>query len=1133
MPPHVATVTAGRLSEAVAFAQIAGGGRDSASWQMSLARLAGQVVPRKQAESAMNALGQTVRSMAVRRSGGTTQDWVGVLERTQGVDLIARADGATSARIAAEHQALAEYRAGLARQLNRLALHPYGIPLPDVVVPGLAGTIYVSTDNSDHRLGVDLLDEVRGCSRVLLVGPAGAGKSEALRQLAAFAADPSAARRGDVDLEGEWRDLGSWAPLPILVPLTRLLPSAAEPERPIVLTLSRIAAAAAEHQSGNGSGLAAHLIEQEIRSAPTLLLLDGLDECRGRIPEMVARLKDLFQTLPSECTIVLSSRPHAVVDTKALELQVLHLQPPTKLDQAIRAILTALAEYRSSQQQNTWLEQREAWLRRQTSDHLELFDLPLMSLLGAVVAGTTTELANLPDGRATLLEAVLNRFVEAWEARRHPDGLMGAQLDRSSAIEAMTETFIVIAHALNPTSSADEATVRSAITQHLNDRYLPTLGPAASAAKRLLWTWIESGILQRSDDGMISPRLRRFGEVGEALHATAHTAQLNQWLVDRLDRSDRHEEVALAAELSPRVADLVLNLLESTLAQSSAFIDRALLCRDVLDVTRGHHDVSKLRRRLAAAVHSAAALDDLEKPHELSAAGTNGDHADAAAGDEWRNWVLWMLIEMYIQNAPRDALITDGVALALRLPPGLAAVAQASLWTIAIYGGDIHDNVDLAVIAAMESTIPDQALAAWSTMLIDGLTDPPTDPRLTGLDALLGTPRHARTLITAAAVMLPRQPELAPTLARLSQHIGRRDSEQLQRILTRHGHDHLLEEFQEEQLRRSAELVHSINHDNDHVWLERLVQLAPPAQLTRWQQWRLPTLGALERLYDLGQLGGNEHAIVLHQAAEAHSRLDKVAITLLGLDPAAVAAEAKQLLDARPNGRRPRWSPMGTLYHAATPGHVDWGRSDDPEADRSILLEVLSTNRRMLAMAALAMLYDHPGRTETAKLLEAHLPGLTAETQFTAAGYTAAMGGDETTSRLAASEYPLIRAGAGRVAAITNEQNPDISHLKPSANDIDRSVRTLTLATLTEPLNDDKYALLDTWLAVEPRQATCIHCGHVNTATVYACSQCSLNLPTIPRQKTTSPITRARLRRRRRRLAQPRTSGTATTQRAE
>jgi hypothetical protein len=1119
MSQHLATVTARRLSQAVVLAQIAGGGSGSASWQMSLARLAGQVVPRKQAESAMNALGQAVRSMAVLRSGGTTRDWAGQLGRTHGVDLIARADGATSARIAAENQALAAYRARLARQLNRLALHPYGIPLPAVVVPGLAGTIYVSTEGSDHSSGVDLLDEVRGCSRMLLVGPAGAGKSEALRQLAAFAADPLAARRGDVELEDEWRDLRSWAPLPILVPLTRLLPSAVEPDRPIVLTLSRMAAAAAEHLSGNRSELAAQLIEQEIRSSPTLLLLDGLDECRSRIPEMVACLKDFFQTLPSECTVVLSSRPHAVVDTKALGLQVFHLQPAAKLDQAIRAILTALAECRSSQQQDTWLEQREAWLRWQASNHRELFDLPLMSLLGAVVAGTTRELANLPDGRATLVEAVLNRFVEAWEARRHPDGLIGAQLDHSSAIEAMTETFLVIAHALNPTSSADEATVRRAITRQLNDRYLPALGLAESAAKRLLWTWIESGILQRSDDGVISPRLRLVGEVGEALHATARPEQLNRWLVDRIDSSDRHEEVLLAAELSPRVADLVLDLLESTPAQSSAFIDRALLCRDVLDITRSHHDVAKLRRRLAAAVHSGAALDDLEQPHEPSAAVTSGDRAEGAAGDDWRTWVLWMLIEIYIQNAPRDALVTNGVALTLRLPRRLAAVAHASLWTIAIYGGDIHDDVDLAAFAATKSTMSDQALAAWSTMLNDGLTDPPTDPRLTGFDAWLGARRHSRTLITAAAVMLPRQPELAPTLARLSQHIGRRDSEQLQRILTRHGHDHLLKDFQKQEARRSAELLHSINDNDDEVWLERLEQLAPPAQLTRWQQWRLPALGALERLYDLGQLAGNEHAIVLHQAAEAHARLDKVAITLLGLDPAAVAAEAKQLLGARPTGRR-RWSPMLTLYRAATPGHLDWGRSGDLKADRSILLEVLSFGRRMLAMAALTMLYDHPRRAETARLLETQLPELTAETQFTVASYTAAMGGDETISRLAVSEQPLTRAGAGRVVAITHKQNPDISHLEPFVNDIDRSVRALTLEALAEPLNDDKYARLDTWLAVGPRQATCIHCGYANTAAVSECSQCSLDLPTIPTRKTASPITRARRRRRRRRLTQ-------------
>ena len=830
-----------QIENSVVFVQIAGGGKQSSSAQTSLARLANSVVRREQAEAALNALGQAVRSMAVKRTGGTTRDWAGILERTDGLDLISRADGATSAQIIAEKQALDAYLRSISSKLNRIPLHSFGVALPDVVVPGMASSVSVSEDNTKRHSGVGLLDAVRGCSRMMLVGPAGSGKSEALRQLAAFAANSTAARQNDEELANEWLDLGEWSPLPVFVPLTRLLPPPDSREPRIVLEISHVAKAAAEHQVSSTIDLTARIIEKSIMTSPTLLLLDGLDECRDRIHEMVVRLNELFKALPAECTVVVTSRPHAEVDAGMLEMKSKALQRPDALGQTTSRILTAFAFEQPKNHQDEWVERRIAWLGTQTSSHQELFALPLMSVLAAVVAGSTGELGDLPQGRAGLVGAVLNRFVDLWEVRHRSLELGGSQLDRVSATAAMNETFTIISHVLNETGRASESSVRSAIAQHLHSRYLTAIGLAEITAKSMLWAWVESGILQRSKDGTISPRLRLFVDVGESLYAIARPELIDNWLTARIDDRARYEEIRLAAELSTNIADFLIALLESTNAQNPEFVDRAILCQEILQLSQHRHDIEQLNARLAAVVFAASNVNDVYLPIGLIDTVMDPESvADSEATDRWRLWVQWTLLEIYIDFASPDLLLANREKLVSPLPQNLANMALASIWTRVIFGGRIADDTDMKIVSTYMPKADEHALSSWAAIIPHALMELPKDPRLTDLAAFLGTSRHTRTIVTASAVLLPKNPDLAPEIERLSQYIGQSTGIQLRDILDRNGYGALLSKVREEEREQAAALGQMLNRKDENLWLERLSKSAHPSKLTRWQQWRRP-----------------------------------------------------------------------------------------------------------------------------------------------------------------------------------------------------------------------------------------------------------------------------------------------------
>lgn len=1074
LAPEIRAEARARLEGAVVLMVVDGRAPDSQSWKLQVARLADSVVPAMQASAAVHVLTEAIRTSAQRRTGGAVADWAQVLADAQ-LDLIARPDGVTAARVAAERVAIAKYREELARRLNRLALHPLGVSLSDVIVPGLAYGIRVRDFDQEPNSAVphNLFGEVRGHRRCLLLGQPGGGKSEALTQLAAFAADPGAARATDPSLEHIWSDLRAWAPLPLLIPLTRLLPR--NRNDPIILTTDRLAAVATEMLDCEARDLAATVAARALRDGSALLLLDGLDECRNRRCDMVAAFADLFDHLHKDVTVLLSSRLSAHTDAERLRMDPLVLTTPEGLTEATSAVLEAFAAREPAPDlRSDWLQQRRRWLQTQQGGHHELFGIPLMAMLATAVAGHAAYPSRLPHGRARLVIAVLDLHIEQWETRRrHDGGLEIASLDTPTAVAAMQETFNVLAHALNATGEISRADAATRVTQFLLGRYLSAPGQAERAANDILWAWQESAVFVLADEDTLRPRLRLFAEVGEALHAIGRPSELSSWVDARMDDEDRHPELLLAAELSPPVLTLLVVRVEGTDPSNLPLLaDRITLTMGALESSTATAratwgvppkpgtlatdiNVPALRERLIAALLAALRPSTGPDHHVSATTGTElvsqrtalveaaPQRADTNSA-QIHSWAVWRLTELLIDHGPREVLTTDGIpALGAVLPPQLARLAGASLWTRVVFNVGIDGEADLDVVDAGRASLPAPAVAAWTELLVAGHTSPPRDPRGNGLSAWLRHSEHGSTLVTAAVVVLPDRPDLATAVYRLREVCGQTHVDQLDALLVREGHAALLADDYATLARQMTEVASRFATLDGGPWLAELAGLAAPGTLSDPQRWHLAEIGALVWLHNLNGLRGNEHATVITRAAQAHRDLDRIAMTLLGLNPGVVAAQARQLLDAHLTGGHPS-SVMLTVYGSATPLEVDWGRSADARLDREKLVEVLRIGYRMFAHSVCELLSYHPDQAGTARLLVGALPGLRAQAQYRTALYAGSMGGQQVTRMLAADKAPLVRAAAGGLVLLEASAGDGLERLRTFVADPDQSVRALT-----------------------------------------------------------------------------------------
>jgi len=251
----------------------------------------------------------------------------------------------------------------LTRGINVVDFSLLSDALAPLIVPDLLSTVVVSA-TPDASSGHALPDMVRRYQDLVLVGHPGAGKSTAVRQLAAHFAS-----HGD-------------APLPIVVKLSRICAAVGDPND---VTLELLVTDAVAHVPEEHRMVMADIACRELTSGFALLICDGLDECRTRASAVVDGLVQLKRQFGPDVGVLLTTRASALRSARKVRCQVMHLLAPTRAhevqSQAVRAAMEQLGLSAGER------ARREQRLKRIQDEQPAITSVPLLGNLVAVLVG--------------------------------------------------------------------------------------------------------------------------------------------------------------------------------------------------------------------------------------------------------------------------------------------------------------------------------------------------------------------------------------------------------------------------------------------------------------------------------------------------------------------------------------------------------------------------------------------------------------------------------------------------------------------------------------------------------------------------------------------------------------------------
>ncbi|MGH3430534.1 MAG: hypothetical protein ACRDQZ_23705, partial [Mycobacteriales bacterium] len=279
-----------------------------------LAALMDFVVVDEQGHRAVSVLADLFHRQAGKSFGSGINDWVLALNDA-GLDVIPVQGGPAGMRAAARLAAFSTYRDRLKGDAGRIDLSLLAEDLPPIVVPDLVHGLKI--DVAGERSIDGLLHCLRRWRRMLIIGQPGAGKSVALREIAAHCVTHP------------------HAPVPIRVSLPTLMRQQSER-----LTIDNIidAATADVVRNDQRAPLAEYLAE-ELANGRAIVLCDGLDECGSRARFVAQQLAGILSSVHPRTGFVLATRANAKVAAAHLTLPSVELAPPNGLDETVDTIL--------------------------------------------------------------------------------------------------------------------------------------------------------------------------------------------------------------------------------------------------------------------------------------------------------------------------------------------------------------------------------------------------------------------------------------------------------------------------------------------------------------------------------------------------------------------------------------------------------------------------------------------------------------------------------------------------------------------------------------------------------------------------------------------------------------------------
>ena len=509
-------------------------------YQLCAEMLDGVVVEALHGTGAFDILLAGLHSDAGSATRSTLVDWWNRLNDAR-IPLIASASGSAARRLTAEHAALTAYREVLAQGKDVVDFSLLSDALAPLRVPDLLSTVVVSS-GPDVSSGHGLPDVVRRHQDVVLVGHPGAGKTTAVRQLAACVASDDA------------------APLPVVVKLSRIRAVVDDPDD---VTMDLLIADAVSNIPEQHRGVMADIARRELTAGFALLICDGLDECRtlaSTVADGLVRLKTQFGP---DVGVLLTTRASTLRPARKLGYQLMYLQPPSRVHEVQRrALHAAMDQLDLSDEQR---EQREQRLQQIQDEHPAITQVPLLGNLVAVLVGLGQG-SDLGGSAAKLLEQVIRRALERWEAHRGIGS--GAGEDGSMRIdpELLWDGYVVIGHlvAEDGTAQRGEATAQVAAT--LQEGWGKALREAETLAARVVDFWDATiAVFIEDGDGILTPRSRVFVDLADAAWMIGCSdANKIAWLKQVIADETRSDSLILAISKDQSIAELALTVAANT-----------------------------------------------------------------------------------------------------------------------------------------------------------------------------------------------------------------------------------------------------------------------------------------------------------------------------------------------------------------------------------------------------------------------------------------------------------------------------------------------------------------------------------------------------------------------------------------
>jgi len=527
-------------------------------------------------------------------SGSNIETWVQTIQASR--PLIADGSGPAGMRIAAGQAAIDEYKRVLTGGRGRIDLTLLAEDLPPVTVENLIDGLRVETAENKRGDGDTFLRVIRRWRRMLLVGQPGTGKSVALRELAAECG-------GD-----------ALAPLPIVVHLPSLLQGG-----PGDLSTDVFLNSAAERVvSPELRPALIRVMRQELESGSAILLCDGLDECGPRAAWVAQQIKDLLDRLAPRVGIVVATRANAVAAATRLELPRVDLKPPKDLNTTVQSVLRTCADTRiHAGERQRWLAVRRKWIGDAREQHPELFQVPLLAVLLALICADTAE-AELPKGRAALLHSAVEQSVTRWESQRALAGTRSWATDLTGGM--LLDGYVVLGRLLDSGAEPSRDDAAAALATMLRDRDEWDLAPrrAREVAAEIVRFWDEHvAVFVVNASDRLSARSKVFTEIATAMWTlNAKDDEIAAWLAEVLPYTDSDGAIGLAVGLNQRVVECMLCASEMVGAASGLLGELAV--QEVIELSEDQ--TTRLLERVRHAVERTVAgeLESDRAPREPS-----------------------------------------------------------------------------------------------------------------------------------------------------------------------------------------------------------------------------------------------------------------------------------------------------------------------------------------------------------------------------------------------------------------------------------------------------------------------------------------------------------------------------------